>query len=150
MLRQVLLPTYSVRSVASAVASFSQAYVMIWYFRIVGHTGTEALHIYGFCRNQVVGRYLLTLRLWKRLVLPCILSACYASGSEARVAQFVYQCLRLYNLVFGTSLYQDVTTWMGLPISSPGYRACNEWLWAQDQKAANNHRRNRMAQTNRV
>ena len=38
---------------------------MIWYFRIVGHTGTEELHIYGFCRNQVAERYL----------LPCVFAS---------------------------------------------------------------------------
>ena len=150
MLRQVLLPTYSVRSDASAVASFSQAYVMIWYFRIVGHTGTEELHMYGFCRNQVVGRYLLTLRLWKRLVLL----------AYYRVLMHPAQRLVWLNsstTVCGYTIsfpepasIRMLTIWMGLPISSPGYRACNEWLWAQDQKAANNHRRDRMAQTNRV
>ena len=64
-LRQVLLPTYSVRCIASAVASLSHACMMIWYCGPYRHRRSAFIR---FCRNQVAERY-----------LPCVFASASCS-----------------------------------------------------------------------
>lgn len=120
-LQQVLLPTYSVQNLASAVASLSHAYVMIWYCGSYRHRRIACIRL---CRNQVAECY-----------LPCVFASASCSlhtigllciRVRGSCAQSVYQCLRLFSFVLDASLDQDVIICMCLYISSLGYRGCNE------------------------